>query len=293
VLDCLGTYLLSHYPLSILGRPVQTVFNFLGFSNSIVRTTQSESDGEDLRVLIHFENPEDFRYAETLLPLKRDQTKHPWHWELPPRKIDTTYAYPPFNAVSITVADQDDVTGYEKNIDFLRKALPLLFKLSDVKDITLREIHVCEFLRQSPHPNVCFYRGVRIGRGLVTGLIFDRYDMTLRECLYKGCPIDIPRCIQDIRNGIQVFHNQGFVHCDIKPDNIFVDVQNQRFVAGDFDSVHREGARLSLKVGTPGWVTEDEDTSEIARYEIDLVQSSYDSDLARKENGVRPRCKGP
>jgi serine/threonine protein kinase len=99
--------------------------------------------------------------------------------------------------------------------------------------------------------------------------MFDRYEMTLRECLYKGYPIDVPRCVQDIRNGIQVFHNQGFVHCDIKPDNIFVDLQNHRFVVGDFDSVHREGARVSLKVGTPGWVPEDEDTSDIARYEID------------------------
>jgi hypothetical protein len=86
------------------------VFNFLGFSNPIVRTIRSESDGEDLRVLIHFENPEEVWYAETLLPLKRDQTKHPWHWDLPPRKTDTTYAYPPSSAVSITVAGQDDVT---------------------------------------------------------------------------------------------------------------------------------------------------------------------------------------
>jgi serine/threonine protein kinase len=99
--------------------------------------------------------------------------------------------------------------------------------------------------------------------------MFDRYDMPLREFLYKGYPIDVSRCVQHIRNGIQVFHNQGLVLRDIKPENIFVDVKNQRFVLGDFDSVHREGVRLTLKVGTPGWVSEDEDTADIARYEID------------------------
>jgi serine/threonine protein kinase len=243
--------------------------NFQGFSDPIIRTIRSDDDGDDLRVLIQLEKLDEVWYAETVLPLEGDQTKHPWHWDLPPRKIDPTYAYPAFSAVSTTIADQDDVTGYEKKIDLLREALSLLCGFPDVRDTTLREIHVCEVLRQSRHPNVCFYHGVRVDCGLVTGLMFDRYDMTLREFLYKGYPIDVSRCVQHIRNGIQVFHNQGLVHYDIKPENIFVDVKNLRFVLGDFDSVHREGVRLTLKVGTPGWVPEDEDTADIARYEID------------------------
>jgi hypothetical protein len=263
------TTLTDTIPPSTLQRSAEMFSDFQGFSNPTIRTIRSEDDGDDLRVLIHFEKLEEVWYAETVLPLEGNQTKHPWHWDLPPRKIDPTYAYPAFSAVSMTVADQDDVTGYEKKTDLLREALSLLSGSPSVRDTTLREIHVCEVLRQSWHLNVCFYRGVRVDCGLVTGLMFDRYDMTLREFLYEGYPIDVSRCVQHIRNGILHFHNQGLVHCDIKPENIFVDVQNQRFVLGDFDSVHHEGARLTLKVGTPGWVPEDEDTADIARYEID------------------------
>jgi serine/threonine protein kinase len=241
--------------------------NIVRFSDPTIHTIESGCYDDVLRVILQFNKLSDIWYAETSLPFFEDEAKDPWHWDMPPRKIDPTRVYPALNAINMTIADENN-PGYEKKPSLLQ-AGNFLFEIPILRDVTFREIHVCEALRTSRHPNICFYRGVRIESSLVTSLMFDRYDMTLREFLYKGHHIDIPRCIRDIRDGIQHMHSLGFVHCDIKPDNIFVDLQNQRFVVGDFDPVHCEGARLDLNVGTVGYVTKGEETADLARHQID------------------------
>lgn len=87
--------------------------------------------------------------------------------------------------------------------------------------------------------------------------------------LYNGHAIKMTKCIQDIKSGIEYIYSLGLVHCDIKPENIFVDLQNHGFAVGDFDSVHCEGVALTLKTGTAGWVPEEADTSNTAGFDID------------------------
>ena len=65
-------------------------------------------------------------------------------------------------------------------------------------------------------------------------------------------------------------HSLGLVHCDIKPSNIFVNIKDQRFVIGDFDSTHKVGARLEIKWGTAGWTPKAVQTAGRATFEIDL-----------------------
>jgi hypothetical protein len=210
----------------------------------------------------------DYYFAETALPLRQEQINNPWLWDELPRKFMITYVYPKFNGSEMTKADWN-ISDYEKEPDLLQ-CPNALFIPPYTRDVTLREIRTCETLRRAWHPNVCYYRGVRVDdRGLVRGLMFDRYDMTLREMLYKGHKINIPACLRDIENGIKHIHSLGLVHCDIKPANIFVHLRSQRFIVGDFDSMHHEGDRLVLKCGTDGWVPEDEETLDVARYKID------------------------
>ena len=161
-----------------------------------------------------------------------------------------------------------DPSGYEKTVNLLQHGLNM-FHPPWLQDITPREIQVCGTLRRYPHPNICHYRGVSVEKGIVSGLIFDRYDMTLRDMLYQGQDINIPKCLQDIEDGIMHIHALGLIHCDIKPENIFVHLASQRFVIGDFDSVHHEWEGLELKSGTPGWMPEDDDTDDIAKREMD------------------------
>ncbi|KAF1915527.1 serine/threonine kinase, partial [Ampelomyces quisqualis] len=229
---------------------------------------QSELLDEDHKhAILHSSKDGSLWYALTAVPLRQDQTTNPWLWDAPPVKLDLTRAYPAFNAVNMSLANTD-TSAYTKKIDLLQQPTAL-FQPPWNRDITLREIRTCEVLKRSHHPNVCYYRGVYVDKGLVIGLVFDRYDMTLRDMLYNGHAINIAKCIQDIKRGIEYIHSLALVHCDIKPENIFVDLQSHRFVVGDFDSVHCEGTTLTLKCGTQGWVPEDEDSNNTAKYDID------------------------
>lgn len=214
-----------------------------------------------------------------------------WVWDKPPRKIDVAFAYPTYDECSMTKADQLEQAAYEKKVNWLR--LPgFLFDRPCLSDITLREIQTCEILRRSPHPNICYYRGAVVEDGMIFGLMFDRYDMTLEEFLSEYGPglINIQKCLQDIENGIEHIHPQGLVHCDIKSANVFVHLASGRFLIGDFDSVHREGATLRLKCGTNGWVPKGEDTNDIARYDIDwcslaMIRAWLEKKLAFGQEG--------
>ncbi|CAN9382719.1 unnamed protein product [Alternaria sp. RS040] len=86
-------------------------------------------------------------------------------------------------------------------------------------------------------------------------LLFQKYDMTPGELVAEKRTFDAEKCLQDIRQGIRHIHFLGYVHVDIKPSNIFVDlkVQPTRFVVGDFDSMQKQGSRLRYKCGTEGW----------------------------------------
>ena len=112
-----------------------------------------------------------------------------------------------------------------------------------------------------------------VENGLVTSLVFDRYDMTLGDMVRGQLAFDIEQCLQNIVDGVKHMHSLGLVHCDIKPENVFVDVRNRQFVVGDFDSAHAEGGVLEKKGGTVGWVPKDEDTGGVAMREIDVYSS--------------------
>lgn len=99
----------------------------------------------------------------------------------------------------------------------------------------------------------------------MSALAFDRYDMTLREVVDEIGYVDTAACIRDLEDGLKHVHSLGVVHCDLKPSNIFVDLIGNRFVIGDFDSMHRNGEKIVLKGGTRGWVLDDN----IARFKND------------------------
>ncbi|KAF1851061.1 serine/threonine kinase [Cucurbitaria berberidis CBS 394.84] len=240
--------------------------------------------GDFKRALFHSENLDGLWYAETELPSSPEQKVDPWRWDFQPRKIDMHYVMPRYDPASMTLAPRNG-SFFEKKIDFLRKGRNL-FRPPWERDITLREIETCEVLHTSPHPNICFYQGVRVNEaGLVSGLVFDRYDGTLSELVHAGCRFDVATCLDHLKKGIEHLHYLGFVHCDIKPDNIFVRLREKRFVIGDFDSMHEEGAIMDLKVGTPGWIQPGEYRAEdeIDDYAMTMVSAW----LEKKSAGQR------
>jgi serine/threonine protein kinase len=155
--------------------------------------------------------------------------------------------------------------------------------------ITAREINICELIRANPHPNVAEYRGaicdteldfkyrskpiyVRFDRERVVSLVFKRYDCTLWDMVDNREKIDARCCLQGIAAGLSHFHRMGLAHCDIKPDNIFVDKSSGKqplFVVGDFDSAQEFGATYQLKGGALDW-------SRNKRHGVDIVEADDD-----------------
>lgn len=155
--------------------------------------------------------------------------------------------------------------------------------------MTEREIEICEFIRQAPsHPNIAKYRGLVCKSELkcrsssgdmkavfdterVTKVIFKHYTASLQDWVLKGKPVDLTHCLKSIADGVEHLHSIGLVHCDIKPDNVFVDDTGERceYVVGDFDSSAKTGSICELKGGDRNW-------SRTKRTKIDTVEDEDD-----------------
>ncbi|KAH6843777.1 hypothetical protein B0T12DRAFT_506293 [Alternaria alternata] len=182
----------------------------------------------------------------------------PYTWDAPPRLINMLNVRPAYTHVTMTSAKYlKNNRLYAKTMDYLRYSTELFGTPCWLKDIVLREIENCETLRKNPHPNICRYRGVDydLKSKRIMALLFQKYDMTLGELVAERRTFDAEKCLQDIRQGIRHIHSLGYVHVEIKPSNIFVDlkVQPACFVVGDFDSMQKQGSQLRCKCGTEGW----------------------------------------
>lgn len=198
-------------------------------------------------------------YAETKRPSDKSAADpDPYTWDAPPRLINMLNVRPLYTNVTMTSAKYlKNNRLYAKTMDYLRYSIELFGTPCWLKDIVMREIENCETLRKNPHPNICQYRGVDydLKSKRIMALLFQKYDMTLGELVAEKHTFDAEKCLQDIRQGIQHIHSLGYVHVDIKPSNIFVDlrVQPACFVVGDFDSMQKQGSQLRYKCGTEGW----------------------------------------
>ncbi|KAF2111941.1 hypothetical protein BDV96DRAFT_462894, partial [Lophiotrema nucula] len=134
--------------------------------------------------------------------------------------------------------------------------------------LTLREAKVCEVLLENPHPSLAVYYGVQAGTKVsiksfrsksfgierIIGLCFKKYRCTLGDLVKQRKHFDAETCLASIEAGIHHFHSLGYVHCDIKPSNIFYSAdEGGQFVIGDFDSCIKIGHSGRWKCGTAGW----------------------------------------
>lgn len=185
---------------------------------------------------------------------------------------------------------------YKKHKDPLMMVLESPHAYRNITDddihklISFREIESSEYLLRHPHPNIAEYKGVECRSELVTirpdgssirarfdteralSLVFKKYSSNLEDWVDDGKPVSVTKCLTHIVRGIEYLHSLGLVHCDIKPDNIFVDNSNRghiSYVVGDFDSVAPEGSRYDLKAG-------DRRFSKHKEFHRDLVEKDDD-----------------
>lgn len=87
-------------------------------------------------------------------------------------------------------------------------------------------------------------------------LIFPKYDMDLRMYLLNPPKLlDFEKLDRDISTALTLLHNNGFVHNDVKPENILVDVKNNRFLLADFGLTTLTNAITNGIVGTPSYMS--------------------------------------
>lgn len=120
------------------------------------------------------------------------------------------------------------------NLDILRKVIP-----------TNEHLYFCFDIPQSDERHTLRRR-----------LIFPKYDMDLKSYLLNPpTSLDFKKMDSDITIAISTLHKYGFVHNDIKPENILVDLKNNRFVLADFGLTERKNAILNGIVGTYSYMS--------------------------------------
>ncbi|KAF9024749.1 hypothetical protein BDZ89DRAFT_1068857 [Hymenopellis radicata] len=123
-----------------------------------------------------------------------------------------------------------------------------LVNTSQLADDMIREARICQRLADSPHPNICEYRGFVEQDGLMTGLCFKRYGKDLHTAVTDGDEIDVDGVIQGIKRGLDHLHSLKLVHCDINPFNVVLGPDSQAVII-DFDSCYEEGTEIVGKGG--------------------------------------------
>jgi serine/threonine protein kinase len=132
----------------------------------------------------------------------------------------------------------------------------------------------------------------------VVRIAYQRYSMDLHMfALEKQLNLDNRNILmQGMRNGIQHLHEQGLVHCDLRPPNVFVtfkeeegDVVLEEVVVGDFDASLKIGEPVNLKRACGKWWPPhvqwgDPALPSIDEYSLEQMETWFGDCL--KENGL-------
>ncbi|KAF2635251.1 hypothetical protein P280DRAFT_484820 [Massarina eburnea CBS 473.64] len=200
---------------------------------------------------------------------------------LPRKPLDATQFFPTF--------DPETMTKFEPSMHsradvFVKKQALLnspnfMYRPKRYYDLTMHELQVGEQLAKDPHPHLCRYLGVIVNpiTNLVMGLAYKKYDcdllgyFSLKKYETPRLSAEEAKMISDsVKSAVDAIHAKGFVHCDIRPPNIFLKVDSEveesdwdegpsstwkikEVVVGDFDASLKRGAQIELKIANEWW----------------------------------------
>jgi len=102
-------------------------------------------------------------------------------------------------------------------------------------------------------------------------------------------PAEATRILGEARKAIEILHNRGFVHGDVKPNNIFVtDDGSVKLI--DLGLTVREGT-WHLSAGTSGYAHEDQEAGKPARFDHD--RRGFERVEAEVKRATRPSPSSP
>ncbi|RBR26618.1 uncharacterized protein FIESC28_00615 [Fusarium coffeatum] len=162
---------------------------------------------------------------------------------------------------------------YDESSSFCKR--PGLFQFEPGFDFgtpkqVLDETLIMEKLAKNPHPNITHYKGCRVKRGRITGIVVDKNEMSLEQFIKseKLSDLNVNSFLSDINSAVDHLHSLGMAHNDINPGNIMMGEKNKPVLI-DFGSCQPFG-KLLQTFGTPGWFEEDFWTSEKKHDDIAL-----------------------
>lgn len=174
-------------------------------------------------------------------------------YQLALERIPDEKLYPKIDGLKepVTSAENTDIEGQT----FIKRPnltiLDLVSDTSFLSDLLLSELQVMERISKAPHRNMIGYRGARIRRGRVTGIVLDRHERTLLNQVKSGRTLDTGLFMGDLRSAVIHLHSLDLAHNDINPENILVNKDGLPVLI-DFGSCQPPKKRL-LTLGTPGW----------------------------------------
>ncbi|OCL09394.1 hypothetical protein AOQ84DRAFT_291322 [Glonium stellatum] len=234
----------------------------MGYTHNLegefLRSTFSFIDGQDnvysgqAPIRVGLLSSEDFRKSLKRVP---DENVYP----KPPAEITIVS----IEAMGNVYIKRPKLVSYEELVgeELGRKDL--------VAEMLLEEVKTLEFLMRNPHPNFVRYHGCIVRRDRITGLVLDRYPITLADRVKEGAQgFKKGSWVEAIESGVKHLHSLGLAHNDLNPANIMFNEDDNPIII-DFGSCKPFGESL-ISAGTPGWIDEEFTTSEQRHDEIAL-----------------------
>lgn len=185
--------------------------------------------------------------------------------------IPADYLFPPCRPWMTTFSgDKDSAEVYKKGQVFLTQEK---FTSDHHAGCMYQEVSRCELISKTSHPNLARYLGVETkviaGEERVVRIAYQRYSMDLHNFVLMKRhlqPHHVDFIMQGIEDGMRHLHKLGLVHCDLRPMNVFVSIEEEKddkddnghvvlkeVVVGDFDASVEIGDEISLKRASKDW----------------------------------------